>query len=653
MNRIARTCFVCIALLSVLLPANVSFAMEARAAPPFTLSLLGGVERMSSETLFSSFPHTFLIFWESGCPKCVEHLVECERFFEEYSGGDITVVGINSDSGDMLAVQGILVANGIRFTQLWDGTEEVTKIYGIPYGSFAVFLVGEDGLIEASSLDPAGNMKGLMESMILGGWEGDEEVDEKVITAAGGADARGDSHLGFTFGGSSRIRFLGIDATGAAAVGPYGEAVNSRNDVLYRFEMEMSRAVGRYIGIGGLLRISNEDEAVLESGPQYLGSEWGSAFAELHVDRISLRLGYYSISMTPLTLMRWDWDDNPRTGGEAGCGCGDAAGVLLVESLEELGPDLTFEGGMITYRSTDFETRLFYAIPRRVREVSKNEVRSTGADPAHYSLEIYGFGGRWQKYDSRTGLFWRLGVGAVGTWENPRSVDFLDLGYAVPDPWYDSYILTVTAEAPIVSLLSARGEVVAANRARSHGLKEATGQDDVTLKGGGGVGGVLFSWDPHVTVACDYMRLEPDFYSPFAALSYEGNSQGLRLSSRLVGPRDIIAVSLFYKRLHEVEIPYRGAERERFSLWGATVDMDLPSGFGCSVGWMDRGRWRSGEVHYLDEYRHSLSVTSRYLFHRGTYIQAQFQYITNSISYGGDAEESTASLYSLYFATEF
>ncbi len=649
MNRIVRTCCVCISLVPALVHATGSFAVEARAAPSFILSTLGGVERMSSETLFHSFPYTFLIFWESGCPKCVEHLVQCELFFEEYAGGDITVVGINSDSGDMLTVQSTLVSNGIRFTQLWDGTGEVTKIYGVPYGSFAVFLVGEGGLIEASSLDPVGNMKELMESMLLGDWKGEEEA----ITPAGEAGARGDSRLGFTFGGRSRIRFLGIDARGTAAVGPYGEAVNSRNDVLYRFEMEMSRAVGRYIDIGGLLRISNEDEAVLDSGPQYLGSEWGSAFAELHVDRFSLRLGYYSISMTPLTLMRWDWDDNPRTGGEAGCGCGDAAGVLLVESLEELGPDLIFEGGVCTYRGADIETRLFYAIPRRVREISKNEVRSTGADPAHYSLEIYGFGGRWQRYDSRTGLFWRLGVSAVGTWENPRSVEFLDLGYAVPDPWYDSYILTVTAEAPIVWLLAARGEVVAANRARSHGLREATGQDDVALKGGGGVGGIVFSWDPRVTVACDYMRLEPNFYSPFAALSYESNSQGLRLSSRLLGPRDIIAVSLFYKRLSEVEAPYREAERERFSLWGATVDMDLPSGFGCSFGWMDRGRWRGGEVHYLDEYRHSLSVTSRYLFRRGTYIQAQFQYITNSISYGSDAEESTASLYSLYFATEF
>jgi thiol-disulfide isomerase/thioredoxin len=652
MRRIVHTCCVCIALVLVLIHATVSIAMESRAAPSFTLSLLGEAERMSSETLFRSFSYTFLVFWESGCPKCVEHLVECERFFEEYAGGDITVVGINSDRGDMLTVQGILVANGIRFTQLWDGTGEVTKIYGIPHGSFAVFLVAE-GVVEASRLDPAGNVKELMESMLLGGGREDEAVDDAVITAAGEADARGDSHLGFTFGGRSRIRFLGIDAVGAAAVGPYGEAVNPRNNVLYRFEMEMSRSLGRYVGLGGLLRISNEDEAVLESGPQYLGSEWGSAFAEFRFDRISLRLGYYSISLTPLTLMRWDWDDNPRTGGEAGCGCGDAAGVLLVESLEELGPDLTFEGGICTYRSAGFETRLFYAIPRRAREVSKNEVRSTGADPAHYSLEIFGFGGRWQRYDSRTGLFWHLGVSAVGSWENPRSVDFLDLGYAVPDPWYDSHILTVTAEVPIVRLLAARGEVVAANRARSHGLEEATGQDDVTLKGGGGIGGIIFSWEPRVTVACDYMRLEPNFYSPLAALSYESNLEGLRLSSRLLGPRDIVAVSLFYKRLREVEVPYRKAERERFSLWGATIDMDLPSGFGCSVGWMDRGRWRSGDVHYLDEYRHSLSVTSRYLFSRGTYVQAQFQYITNSISYGENAEESRASLYSLYFTTEF
>lgn len=653
MKGIIHTDCVCIALVLVLIHAGVSTALESRDAPSFTLSTLGDVERMSSDTLFNSFTYTFLIFWESGCPKCVEHLVECERFFEEYAGGDITVVGINSDRGDVLTVQGILVANGIQFDQLLDGTGEVTRKYGVPYGSFAVFLIGRGGVVEASRFDPAGDVKGLMERMLLGEERVDEVSGEEVSTATKGADERGDSYLGFAFKGRNRIRFLSIDAMGAAAVGPYGEAVDSRNNVLYRFEMEMSRPVGRHIDIGGLLRISNEDEAVLESGPQYLGSEWGSAFAELRVDRISLRLGYYSISMTPLTLMRWDWDDNPRTGGEAGCGCGDAAGVLLVESLEELGPDLTFEGGVCTYRSADYETRLFYAIPRRARVISKNEVRSTGAEPAHYSLEIYGFDGRWQRFDARTGLFWRLGVSAVGSWENPRSVDFPGLGYAVPDPWYDSYIITVNAEVPIVRLLAARGEIVAANRARSHGLRDAVGQDDVTLNGGGGIGGIVFSWEPRVTVACDYMRLEPNFYSPFAALSYEGNSDGVRLSSRLVGPHDIVAVSLFYKRLREVEVPYPEAERERFSLWGATIDMDLPSGFGCSVGWMDRGRWRNDDVYYLDEYRHSLSVTSRYLFRRGTYLQAQFQHITNSISYGENTEESRASLYSLYFTTEY
>jgi hypothetical protein len=156
-----------------------------------------------------------------------------------------------------------------------------------------------------------------------------------------------------------------------------------------------------------------------------------------------------------------------------------------------------------------------------------------------------------------------------------------------------------------------------------------------------------------MSAACDYLRLDPAFYSPFAALSYESNTEGLRLSSRLRGPRDIVALSLFYKRLREVEIAYVDAERRRFSLWGATVDMDLPNGFGCSLGYIDRGRWRGGNVHFLDEYRRSFSVTTRFLFRRSTYVQAQYQYIRNSVSFGGEPDVSNSSLYSLYFSTEY
>jgi hypothetical protein len=416
-------------------------------------------------------------------------------------------------------------------------------------------------------------------------------------------------------------------------------------------ELEMSRRINRHLRIGGLLRISNEGEEVLEAGPQYFGSEWGSAFAEMTADQLQLRIGYFEMHMTPLTLMRWDWNDNPRIGGDAGCGCGAVAGVLLIESLEELNPELVFEGGLATYRNSGLEVKAFYAIPRRARKTTFLEVRSTGTDRADYSLEIYGAESSWHRFDSRTGLSYQLGVHFTGSWENRRSADFAELGYPAPDPWEESMLITADWFIPLVRSIGLEGEWLVWNQAREHG--SICCGDQLTTEGKGGIAGIVFEKESGWNARCDYIRLDKEFYSPFAALSYQPNREGIRVSADAPIAGELLVASVFYKRLRELEASVPDAEKEKTSFFGVSLDAELSNGLGGSIGWLDSGLWRKGAIEPVDEVRKALIAGARYRFDKNSSLQIQYQRIDGAIKRHNFEDDALTNLYSIYLHARF
>lgn len=631
------------------LPAN-----RGQPAPAFDLPLINGSGFLNSNDLFPFYDYTFLIFWDSNCPHCVESLLQCEAFYQAQTSENVAIVGIHPDEGDLFEVQQLLETNGIVFPQMLDRGGETGQNYSISHATFTLYLVDRGGGIAARRSDPQGNMKTVLEELLS-----DEAVkiagQEKRENASSGDEeltATGPT-AGFVFHGDQRLRFLAIDSRGEGAAGPYGEEVQPGNHLLYRFEFEMSRKLTRHLRAGGLLRISNEDEKILEAGPKYYGSEWGSAFAEMTVDNFLFRIGYYDVSMTPLTLMRWDWEDNPRIGGNAGCGCAAAAGVLLVESLEELGPDLVFEGGVASYRRSNWEARAFYAIPRRARETTYLEVRSTGAERARYSLEIFGFESLWRRFDERTESSWKAGVHLVGSWEDRRTVDFDALGYNLiaPDPWHSSTTVSADCAVPIVRSLDLEAEWILWNEADDHA---ANCCDTIpATKGKGGKVGIVFERSPGWNVRCDYLYLNHDFYSPFSALSYQPNREGVRFSARVPVRGEIASASLFYKRLRELETPERGADKEIDSVFGASLDLELPGGLGGSLGWLDNGTWRTGEVEAHDDIRKALIVEARYRFDKRSLLQIQYQRVDGKAVDDNGENEALANLYSVYLSARF
>ncbi|MFH1754375.1 MAG: TlpA disulfide reductase family protein [Candidatus Latescibacterota bacterium] len=628
--------------------------LVGRPAPSFELPRLNGSGYIASGDIFAAHRQTILVFWDSSCPHCVQSLLECDSFHLQQTSGDVALVGIHADQGDLAEVYRLIESNGISFPQLWDVGGEAGQYYGIAMSTFTLYTVDRTGIIAACRPDPQGNMADILTGMLVEHRDSTTQSTQSDHASHAEAGPAVQPHR-FVFHGKQRIRFLGIDSQGRGAAGPYGEEVQPGNNLLYRFEFEMSRRINRHLRVGGLLRISNEGEGVLESGPTYFGSEWGSAFAEMTSGKLLVRLGFFDISMTPLTLMRWDWDDNPRIGGDAGCGCGAAAGVLLVESLEELDADLVFEGAVAEYRHAGAEIRAFYAIPRRARRTAYLETQFAGAERAQYSLEIYGIESSWRRSDSRSGSLWQAGLRMVGSWENRRSVNYRSLGYAQPDPWYESMVLSADWNIPVIRFIDLNGEWLLWNKAEGHGaLLELFGYEDpLVTKGKGGVAGIEFNKDPGWNIRCDYIQLSDEFYSPFAALSYEPNREGFRLSADVPLAGETAVASFFYKRLREIDPPQPEAGKEKISFFGASLDVELAGGVGGSAGWLDNGTWRTGVVDPVNETRKAMIVEARYRFDKGSALQLQYQRIDGTIERQHTEDHTLTNLYSIYLTAQF
>ncbi|RJR29668.1 MAG: TlpA family protein disulfide reductase [Candidatus Latescibacterota bacterium] len=624
-------------------------------APPFALRTLDGSEAIESSALFAEYGHVFLVFWSGGCPHCVEALRGAQAFFRRYGGPDVTVAGVNADEGDLLALRRTIETNGISFRQLRDPGGIVSGAYGVPFETLVIVHVA-GGAVAGTRTDPEGAIDATMEEMLLGDAAPFPDAPETAGTgaapAAGTEDENGKAVFGSSIRGWSRIRFLDIDSRGEDAAGLYGEPVRPGGRIDYRVEIEASKRVAAHLRAGALLRISSEGDRVLESGPKYLGSPLGSAFAEIDAAAFTFRLGYYSMYMTPLTLMRWDWDDNPRVGGDAGCGCGAAAGTLLVESLDDLAPELTFEGALAAYAFFGGEIRAFYAIPRRARETPRGAWITGAEERARYSLELYGAEWRWQRVSPFSGTAWKLGARYVGSREFRHSVDFVELGYPAFDPWWESGIATVSFEAPLAGFVRARAEGVVWNRATQYG-RGASG-DTIAFRDDGraGVAGVVFDGPRGASLAIDYLLFDPGFFAPFAALSYEPNREGYRAAARAPLARSRVDADLFYKRVLE-HTPLFGAERAVIETSGISITGDLGGGFGATAGWIEESDERGGEVFPYSLSRRAVEAGLQFGFAKSGVVELRYNRVRSEESSPSASSRATADLYALYTTIRF
>ena len=81
------------------------------------------------------------------------------------------------------------------------------------------------------------------------------------------------------FSSDIRLRWRWVDS---GAQGPlrstYGEFIQRGISLQHRFVFDLAYPVTGEVRVGGRVRISNEPEGVLTTGPDYYSSEFGSAF---------------------------------------------------------------------------------------------------------------------------------------------------------------------------------------------------------------------------------------------------------------------------------------------------------------------------------------------------------------------------------------
>ena len=336
--------------------------------------------------------------------------------------------------------------------------------------------------------------------------------------------------------GEERVRFMNIDTDGAQAVGAYGEELKQETTFKHYLRLETRVAISENLMAGARLRLTNVSKSILDNGPEYLSQEWGSAFLRYVRKEFNCTIGAYDIHLTPFTLMRWDQEDNPEGGGEAGGGClpcGGVAGAIPSESLEELTPTLSFEGARLNGMVGDFvDVAAFYARPR-------------GAGSRQYRRHVFGARAKLLSYHRPSTSFRHLGL-TVMTVRDEKTSIFLHTSASPPAT--ENNILGLDLNVPLTEGFLLRGEWTYTEVELD---SVVGGRDD--FHGHALLFGFKSQYPENLKLRCSYLYLEKFFESTYRAVSYTANRQGVRGSLTLEIPQWKSAVSAFAKVLREID----------------------------------------------------------------------------------------------------
>ncbi len=361
--------------------------------------------------------------------------------------------------------------------------------------------------------------------------------------AAAGIDDR------ITVTGDVRARWLQVDVDGPSLTGIYGEALKPQTSFFHRFFLTVEGQVNRHVTAGGLLRVSNEPDNVLLLGPHYFSRPEGSAFVAMRYGNVHGRIGYYDVHFTPLTLMRWDMADIALGGTQRACGvCGGTTAAVLIESLEEPGPDLTFEGaraGGTVGEGLDWT--VLYARPKEATLDRVPGLPIFDEDTFQHHQDLYAGRAVYSQLHDASLTFRRVGATVMHVRDDPRNpgcptVETDPLCFAMMNTAFG-----LDARVPIARFATLEGEWLRTAQRDDH-----RGDASRTRWSNG------FRATAHAVLAARtigvrlaYLRFEEHFSAPYSALTYLGNRSGLR--ARVTAERGPLTVDTFVRRLEPIE----------------------------------------------------------------------------------------------------
>ena len=538
--------FVLALLLPVLVPAeDIRSLLHIELA-----SLTGGGPAAPADFLGEDL--LCLVLWDSQCPDCLENVAQLGTATPP---AGVTLLGVNFDSSPWEA-EDFLDARRPAFPQLHDSEARLALALGADGYSFSFALLGPEGDLLARQLDSVEDASLTLRRAVEALRRQPETVGAESLPRIPRPEAAV-VHVERRYpvirsSGRARMRALSVSvwgdqpAEGCGATGPYGESLAIQKNLLYRLSYELVAEMGPGLSAGGKLRVSNEDPALFTQGPQYLTSEIGSVFAELHRGRLAARMGYFTEHYTPLTLQRWDFADNPPAAGSGGSVCGVCGGSLRgisLEALDDLGPGITFEGLRLeTSLMRGLRLSGFYAIPQRA--AASNEMPDD--NPFAYRLDLLGSRLRYN-FGLFGGSGGELALQHLSAHEDGESSRLDEIWANFPFSFiHKREVWSVALKSPLSGGLGLEGETA----------KSFERVDRLDAKGESVVGeahtlGLVYKRGKRVQAGAAWQRLGPRFRSPYQALSYRSNAEGFRVSADWRG--EGLSLSVFHKRLEGIE----------------------------------------------------------------------------------------------------
>jgi hypothetical protein len=437
---------------------------------------------------------------------------------------------------------------------------------------------------------------------------------------------------GLDLTGDVRLRLRFVDSERKSPVfGTYGELLNRGFAQRHRFLLDAYYPITASLSVGGRIRVSNEDDDVLRSGPEYLSSRFGSAFVKYETPAVRTRFGFYDIDYTPLSLMRWDVKDDPEGGG-GGCavcpGTPGVAGTILGESLEELGPVLTFEGLKVDVSPWDaLGCDGFFASSTILGET--------------YDVLTYGGRVKFTRYVRRSSSLLGVSLLVVRSEEDKRSKES---DYLFPPKPFRNTVLGATWDVPVLTWLGFQGEwTYSQSKDQTDRLSDIAGNGTVSTLSMKIPGGFR--------AEASYIYLSPNWDSYFRALSYSYNRRGPRV--RLEYEHGDILIALFGRYLTTIDpvsLPSQMGEPEvtlAYPTWSARAYYTAAPGLNLGVATILSGEGPEDEGITLktDDMRTTLLGTVTYEFGEGSSVTLEERYVRHSFAATSDYDVSMLSLY--------
>ncbi len=446
----------------------------------------------------------------------------------------------------------------------------------------------------------------------------------------------------YILSGEGKVRLRNIDASSSEISGLYGEDLQIGLSMRQRFDLSLDVILTEHLNVGGTVRISNEDSKAVLAPPDLISTTaltgwWRVNFFK---DPFDITLGAYEASFTPLTLMRWDQDDNPL--GATGCGCQVAVAGISGESLEELQADYRLEGALARIQEGTGDITVLYARP------------GIALEPETYTRHMVGARARLLLPYTRNFSTLTIGITLLRAVDDTASVD-----QALYDP-LQSDVIGIDLRVPLFWKLSCIAEY--ARSIRDDNLLSTV---DPVRSENGFVAGLNFKSGDAVDAHALVLRLDPYFSPLYRALSYAKNRQGIRGSfifRKISLFSKLLDVSLYAKLLREIKPTWNDAITE----WhGSLTDFNIASAalsYALFDRWKTEGTYEFRNSRRVDDpptlanetvdiKTHILSFSLCYDFTLQSTIMVQYQFIKNIDGQGQDSYDAHVPM--LQFSFKF